>query len=178
AETPPKPLLAQRNFSALWWGQLISILGDRLNYVALVGLLAIHTHQLRDERASLLLSVLGIVMVAPVLAFSPFTGAWLDRMNIKRVMIASDLLRGLILLAIPLLYHASHLAVVLFTLVFLMFTANVFFLPAKSAITPEILPQSQLLAANSLLALAGVAATFLGSLLGGVVVDHWSWEAA
>src|SRR5262249_5166350 len=30
----------------------------------------------------------------------------------------------------------------------------------------------------SLLALAGVAATFLGSLLGGVVVDHWSWEAA
>src|SRR5262249_46936520 len=35
----PAPLLRQRNFAALWWGQLISIVGDRLTYLALGGLL-------------------------------------------------------------------------------------------------------------------------------------------
>jgi len=40
-------LLAQRDFAALWWGQLISMLGDRLTYLALLGLLAVHTDQFR-----------------------------------------------------------------------------------------------------------------------------------
>ncbi len=80
------PLLAQRNFAALWWGQLISILGERLTYLALVGLLAEHTHHFRDPRASLLLSLLANVMLAPVLLFSPFIGVWLDRSNLKRMM--------------------------------------------------------------------------------------------
>ena len=41
----PAPLLRQRNFAALCWGQLISILGDRLTYLALGGLLLQHTHR-------------------------------------------------------------------------------------------------------------------------------------
>jgi hypothetical protein len=46
----PPHLLRQRNFSALWWGQLISILGERLTYLALVGLLAEHTSRGRTRR--------------------------------------------------------------------------------------------------------------------------------
>ena len=74
-----RPLLAQREFAALWWAQLISIFGDRLTYLALVGLLAGHTGDFRDARAPVLLSVLANVMLAPVLLFSPFAGAWVDR---------------------------------------------------------------------------------------------------
>ena len=48
--TPPlRPLLAQREFAALWWGQLISILGDRLTYLALLGLIAEHTGQTVEQ---------------------------------------------------------------------------------------------------------------------------------
>src|SRR5438093_5867111 len=166
------------NFSALWWGQLISILGERLTYLALVGLLAEHTHHFQDTRSSLLLTLLANVMLAPVLLFSPFTGAWVDRMNLKRVLIVSDLVRAIIVLAVPWAYALTGHTGTTFVLVFLLFTCNVFFLPAKSALTPEIVPPAQLLAANSLLSVAGIAATAAGALGGGWIVDHWGWGAA
>lgn len=172
------PLLAQRSFAALWWGQLVSILGDRLTYLALVGLLAQHTREFQDAKSSLLLSLLANVMLAPVLLFSPFVGAWVDRWNLKRVLVISDVLRAIVVLCIPLLYATLHHTFPVFVLVFVLFTCNVFFLPAKSAITPEIVPAPQLLAANALLSVAGVVATAVGALIGGWVVDHWGWPAA
>ncbi|MFI5372486.1 MAG: MFS transporter [Candidatus Eisenbacteria bacterium] len=175
---PTGPLMTQRSFSALWWGQLVSILGDRFNYLALLGLLATHTDSFRDPRASLLLSLLANVMLAPVLLFSPFAGAWIDRVNLRRVLIASDTLRAVLVALIPAVYMATHNTFPVFVLVFLLFTCNVFFLPAKSAITPEIVPEEQLLAANALLSGAGIAATAVGALVGGWVVDHWGWARA
>ena len=172
------PLLRQHNFKALWSGQLISILGERLTYIGLVGLLAEHTHHFADPGSPLLLSLLANVMLAPVLLFAPFTGAWLDRWNLRRVLIISDLLRAVLVALIPILYPISHAAAPVYALVFALFTCNVFFLPAKSAITPEIVPASQLRAANALLAVAGVAATSIGAPLGGWVVDHWGWQSA
>lgn len=174
----PAPLLAQRNFSALWWGQLISILGDRLTYLGLGGLLLEHTHRGSDARYPVLLAMLNNVMVAPVLLFAPFTGPWVDRLNLRRVLILSDLMRALVVLGIPAIYALNGHTGVTFALVFVLFTCNVFFLPAKSAITPEIVPAPQLLAANSLLSVAGIAATVVGALLGGWVVDHWGWPIA
>src|SRR5881409_1652432 len=103
----PVPLLRQRSFSALCGGQLISILGERLTYLALVGLLAAHTSEFRDPRSSLLLSMLANVMLAPVLLFAPFTGPWLDRRDLKRVVVYSDLLRSLLVLLIPIAYSAT-----------------------------------------------------------------------
>lgn len=173
-----RPLLLQRNFAALWWGQLISILGERLTYLALVGLLAEHTGAFQDARSSWLLTLLANVMLAPVLLFSPFTGAWIDRWNLRRVLLASDFVRSLLVMLIPLAYGATAHTGPVFAIVFLMFTCNVLFLPAKSAITPEIVPPSQLLAANALLAGAGIVATAVGALAGGWVVDHWGWGTA
>ena len=102
------PLFRQRNFSALWWGQLVSLVGERLTYLALVGLLSEHTHAFRDARSSLLLSLLATVMLAPVLLFAPFVGAWVDRQNLQRVMVRSDLARAGIILSIPLLYPLTR----------------------------------------------------------------------
>jgi MFS family permease len=83
-----------------------------------------------------------------------------------------------IVVLIPIAYNLTHHIGTVFTLVFLLFTCNVFFLPAKSAMTPEIIPSQQLLAANTLLSMAGIAATAVGALIGGWVVDHWGWTTA
>lgn len=178
APAPARPLFTQRNFLALWGGQLISLLGERLTYLALVGLLAEHTGHFADARSSLLLSVLANVMLAPVLLFAPFTGAWVDRWNLRRVLIASDTLRAVMVALIPVLYQTTGNTFPMFALVFGLFLCNVFFLPAKSAITPEIVPASQLLAANAWLAGAGIVATAVGALGGGWIVDHWGWSTA
>ena len=175
---PSRPLFRQRNYLALWGGQLISLLGERLTYLALVGLLAVHTRQFQDSRSSLLLTLLANVMLAPVLLFAPFTGAWVDRTNLRRVLIASDALRAVMVALIPVFYATTHHTLPMYALVFGLFTCNVFFLPAKSAITPEIVPPHQLLAANAWLAAAGIAATAVGALGGGWVVDHWGWSTA
>ena len=175
---PPPPLFRQRNFVALWGGQLISLLGERLTYLALVGLLAEHTHAFQDPRSSLLLSLLANIMLAPVLLFAPFTGAWVDRWNLRRVLVISDALRSGMVALIPVLYAATHNTAWMYALVFGLFTCNVFFLPAKSAITPEIVPARQLLPANAWLAVAGIVATAVGALAGGWVVDHLGWGPA
>jgi MFS family permease len=177
-DRPPRALLLQRNYSSLFSGQLISISGERLTYIALVGLLADYTtHFQGAARSSFLLWLLGLAMLLPVLLFAPFTGAWVDRMNLKRVMISSDSLRALLVILIPVSYLATHQIGFVYLLVFALFTCNVFFLPAKSAITPEIVPPSQLLLANTLLAQAGVAGTGAG-LIGSWIVDHLGWSQA
>lgn len=175
-EQPP-PLLAQRDFAALWGGQLISILGDRLAYLALGGLLLEHTNGGHDAGYPVLLAMLNNVMVAPVLLFSPFTGPWIDRVNLRRMLILSDLARAGLVFLIPMAYQMTGSTASVFAIVFLLFLCNVVFLPAKSAMTPEIVPPAQLLAANSLLSVAGIAATVVGALAGGWIVDHWGWPA-
>jgi MFS family permease len=174
-----RPLLLQRDFAALWCGQLISLWGDRLNYLALNGLVQQHTRDYHDPgQSSLMLSLHGTVSVLPVLLFAPFAGPWVDRWNLRSVLIISDVLRALLVLAIPVIYQATHHAAPVWSLVFLLFTCNVFFLPAKSAMTPELVPPEQLLTANTLLAVAGIAGTVGGFAMGGWVVDHWGWPMA
>ena len=172
------PLFRQRNFSALWWGQLVSLTGERVTYMALIALLAAHTHAFHDARSSLLLSALANVMLAPVLLFAPFAGAWVDRQNLRRVMVSADLLRACIILLVPVLYLLTRSVTPVFVVLFLLFTCGVFFLPAKSAFTPEIIAAPQLLSANTLLSAAGIAAAAVGSLGGGWLIDHRGWASA
>ena len=175
---PTRPLLRQPDFLALFGGQLISISGERLTFVALTGLLLEHTHSFRGAaESSLLLWLLGMAQLLPVLLFSPFTGAWVDRCNLKRVMVISDTLRAGLVVLIPVAYLATRSVWPVNLLVFALFTCNVFFLPAKSAITPEIVPGRQLLLANALLAGAGIVGTAF-VVVGGWIVDHWGWGPA
>jgi MFS family permease len=172
------PLFRQRNFSALWWGQLISLTGERVTYLALIALLVAHTHAFQDVRSSWLLSALANVMLAPVLLFAPFAGAWVDRRDLRRVMVSADLLRAGLILLVPVLYLLTRSVTPVFVLLFLLFTCGVFFLPAKSALTPEIVPAPQLLSANTWLSAAGILAAAVGSLGGGWLVDHRGWAPA
>ena len=152
--------------------------GERLTFVALTGLLLDHTGRFAQAgQSSLLLWLLGMAQLLPVLLFSPFTGAWVDRCNLKRVMVASDAVRALLVVLIPVSYLATRSVWPVNLLVFALFTCNVFFLPAKSAITPEIVPGRQLLLANALLAGAGIVGTAF-VVVGGWIVDHWGWGPA
>jgi len=113
-----------------------------------------------------------------VLLFAPFAGPWVDRWNHRRTMLVSDAARCVLVVLIPITYQATHHIGSTFTMVFLLFTCNVFFLPAKSAITPEIVAPGELLAANTLLSVAGIVATAVGALFGGWLVDHVGWKTA
>ena len=166
-------LAADANFRALWIGQLISIFGDRFHYLALLALIVERAHDPGNPAPEL--AVVPLVSFLPGILFGPVAGPLVDRWGTRRVLIVSDAIRGVLtLLLIPAAVLGGLPAA--FLLVFLLFVTNSFFLPARSAILPELVPEEALVPANSLATLAGVLATLAGSVLGGLLVQRVGWR--
>ena len=181
--TAPAPahLLRQRNFSALWWGQLISILGERLTYLALVGLLAEHTAHFREANSSWLLSLLANVMLTPRAAvLRRSSGAWVDRWNLRRVLDAVRTCRGRVLVVlIPLQYAFTHHTLPVFAIVFAAVHVQRA-VPAgeerdharRSSRRRSCWPRTRWLSAPA------SPRPRSGALGGGWIIDHWGWPVA
>jgi MFS family permease len=166
-------LLINRSFRALWIGQFVSILGDRLHYLALLALIVERAHDPLNPAPEL--ALVPAASFLPTILFGPMAGALVDSWSLRRVLVASDFIRGcIVLLLIPAAVWGGLPAAL--TAVFLLFAVNTFFLPARSAVVPEIVPGRDLVRANSLATLAGVAATIVGSALGGILVERVGWR--
>ncbi|HEY7727542.1 MAG TPA: MFS transporter, partial [Candidatus Eisenbacteria bacterium] len=149
------------------------IFGDRFHYLALLALLVAKARDPANPAPEL--SLVPLVSFLPAILFGPLAGPLVDRWNVKRVLVASDAVRAaLVLVLIPAATWGGLPAA--FGLVFALYIANTFFLPARSAILPLIVPPERLVAANSLATLAGVLATLAGSLIGGWVVERVGWR--
>jgi predicted MFS family arabinose efflux permease len=165
------------SFTALLVGQVISILGDRLNNIALIEMLAEETGRFRSSGSAFELSKLALAMTLPSLALGPLIGAFVDRAPRKQVLVASDVVRGFAVLAILVARPAFPLWTVYAVVAFLYFT-NLFFLPARCAVVPEIVDRGNLLRANSLLSLGATVATIAGFGIGGLLVTRAGWRVA
>ncbi|HET7903577.1 MAG TPA: MFS transporter [Candidatus Eisenbacteria bacterium] len=170
---PSLSLARDANFRALWIGQLVSIFGDRFTYLALLAVVVAHARLPSNPAAEL--AILPLASFLPAILFGPWIGAWVDRSDTRRVLILSDAARGLAVLA---MIPATQLAGLpaLYGLVFLLYVANTFFLPARSAIVPLLVARERLTEANSWMTFAGVAATIAGSLAGGALIARFGWR--
>ncbi len=166
-------LFRNESFRALWLGQFVSIFGDRLHYLALLALIMERARDPGNPAPEL--ALVPAVSFLPTILIGPLAGAMVDTWDTRRVLVVSDFLRGIIvLLMIPAALHGGLPAV--FGLVFLLYLANSFFLPARSAILPDLVAEDELVEANSLATLAGVVATIAGSALGGLLVERTGWR--
>ena len=166
-------LFRSGSFRALWIGQLVSVFGDRFTYLALLAVVIEHARNPVNPAAEL--SWIPVVSFLPTILFGPWSGALVDSWNTKRVLVVSDAARGVLaLLFLVVVPHGGLPAA--FGLVFALYVANTFFLPARSAVLPDMVPEDRLTEANSLVTLAGVAATIAGSLVGGVTVARFGWR--
>ena len=176
--SPYRALLSNRNFCALFIGQFISFLGDRINYLALVGLVAAETSAFAASDSPLELSKISVVMFLPALLCSPISGVLVDRWNTKKVLVLTDLARAAVVALIPLARMSFDTPLVAYGVVLILYTLNVFFLPARSSIMPELVGKKELLDANSLTIFGMILATIIGSSLGGIIVSSWGWKNA
>jgi MFS family permease len=150
-------------FSAMWLGQVISSLGDRVHQIALVFLVARATNG-----SPLALGLIFAAMTVPTVLVGPVAGALVDRWDRKWVMVGSDLLRAGLVMAIP---AAAVLNVgIVFGLVFLLAVASSFFRPARVAALPQVVPDEDLLTANSAMWVADTVTDLAGYGLGGLFV--------
>jgi MFS family permease len=157
--------LRERRFRLLWFGQTTSTLGDGLVPVALsfavIGTL--------DGSAT----DLGIVLAAhmlPLVAFVLVGGVWADRLPRQFVMLASDVVRGVVqaIAAVLLLTGGAelwHLVV----LVAIYGTAEAFFQPAATGLVPATVSAARLQQANALIGLSRSTSFIVGPAIAGVI---------
>lgn len=160
-------LLRQRNFALLWWGSLISMLGDWMMITAL----PIYVYQLTGSPLATSLTL--VVRVVPSLLFGSVAGVFVDRWDRQRVMVITNLLLALTLLPLALVRSADMVWVV-YVVGFLQTLISLFFGPAEDAFLPLVVGEEHLLAANGLNSLNNNLARLIGPPLGGFVMVLWN----
>lgn len=165
-----RDVLRIRDYRRLWLGQLVSDTGDGLTNIALLLLV----NHLTGSTAAL--AAMAIALAVPPLTIGLFAGAYVDRADRRRIMLASDLLRAATVIGFVLVGSTEWLWL-LFVLAFAQATVGTFFTPARGAILPRIVPAEGLLAANSIAqatrVIAGVVGTGLGGLIVGMAGVYW-----
>jgi MFS family permease len=162
-DRPGWQLLKARDFSLLFWGQMMSQIGDSLNRVALLWFV----YQLTGSAMKMVM--IGLLQTIPPLVLAPIIGVWLDRVNKKTVMVWVDILRSVLVLLIPLLYAFDQLTLErLYAAVSLLAIVSTIFGPALSASVPQLVSRDQLTAANALLQTTTNTGLLIGPLISGV----------
>jgi MFS family permease len=163
--------LRDKDFSIFVFAQTISQFGDKLDYIALIGVIGLFP----ESRTPFLLSQLAIFMTLPVLLFGPIAGVLVDRWHKQRVMVICDSLRMVCAFLIPVVFITTRNIYPVFAIVFFMFLLTLLFNTARSAIIPNLVSKEWILRANSVINFVGRAATFLGMLTGGLIIDWKMW---
>jgi len=158
-------LRKQRDFRLLWLGQIIARLGDNFYWLALL----ITVNELTSS--TLAMGFTTISLTLPQLLLGLPAGVFVDRFDRRKVMIASDVLRGGLVLFCLLVGNREQ--VWIFYLVgFLMSAISVFFFPARQAVTPSLVAKENLLGANALLETSRTLAMLMGAAAAGFVIAY------
>lgn len=169
------PVLKNRNFLALWSGQVFSQLADKVYLVLMIALIA-SRFQDTNQTISGWVSVLMIFFTIPAVLFGSVAGVFVDRWSKKGVLVSTNILRGILVLAVPFLlwltqswrsfYNLPVGFYVLLGVTFLVSTLTQFFAPAEQAVIPLIVKPENLLSANSLYTTTMMASLIIGFAVG------------
>ena len=154
-------LLRRRNFALLWFGGLISIMGDR---VLLVALPYFVYQQTESTFAS---AVMVAAELLPRLLFGSVAGVFVDRWDRKKLMVITSIAQGIVILPLLLVHSADSMWIV-YLVSFFQTMLAIFFGPAENALLPLLVEEEELLPANSLNALNNNIARVIGPPIGGV----------
>lgn len=154
--------LSGGDYRKLFLGQLISVIGDKLQQIAMAILVFQRTGSM------LQMGVMLGVTALPAVLFAMPAGVIVDWVDRRRMMIVTDLLRAVLVLMVPVLAGVDLWAA--YVVAFLVSTASLFFDPARLALVPEVVAPEHLLPANSLDQMGMSVAELLGLAVGAVVV--------
>jgi MFS family permease len=153
------------DFWKFWAGQTISNLGSSISLFVLPLLV------FKLTGSALNLGISAATSFLPYLLFGLIIGAWVDRLNRKRLMIATDLARMLVLASIPLADMFGWLSVWwIYAAGFLNSTLTIGFDAAQFAAIPSLTDQDDLVTANGRIQASYSAASVAGPLLAGLLV--------
>lgn len=162
--------LRSKDYRRLWFGQLVSVMGDKLDQIAL-GILVYE-----KTGSSLQMGIMLAISMVPAALFGLIAGAYVDRFDKRRTMLAADVLRAVLVLSVPFVAEQSIVAVYVIALA--VATVALFFEPAKLSLIPRLVGEDQLMAANSLDSATVSAAELVGLAFAAGIVATVGWRTA
>jgi len=166
----PFAVFRNRGFTLLWSGELISTIGSSLTSLAASILIY------RITNSALSVGLMLMATALPSLALGLVAGVFVDRYDRKRIMIASDLTRAVLVALIPVL--VPHGIGWLYVIVMLESVLAQFFEPARASVLPELASDEDLAAANSMLAISSFGSTAVGFAATGLIASQFPIEWA
>ncbi|MGH9318967.1 MAG: MFS transporter, partial [Vicinamibacteria bacterium] len=150
------------DFRNLWYGQVVSLFGDWFNLIASASLVAALTG------SDLAVGGLFVIrMLAPFLV-SPIAGVASDRYDKRKLLIATDLVRFVVVLGLLFVREPDQLWL-LYALTFVQLAMHGIFFPTRSAMLPEIVTAPELGAANAITSATWSVMLATGAAMGGLV---------
>ncbi len=178
------PVLQNRNFLTLWGGQVFSQLADKVYLVLMIAIIA-SQYQVPGQTISGWVSAVMIAFTIPAVLFGSLAGVYVDRWLKQPVLVLTNLLRGALVILLPLGLWLSHdLGAIagipisfclLLVITFLVSTLTQFFAPAEQSAIPLIVAERHLLSANSLYTTTMMASVIIGFAVGEpllAIADH------
>jgi MFS family permease len=163
----PAPLTFREVFKIaamrrLWLAQLVSVCGDFLAIYAIFAVISFRMHGSANA-----ISLVLVFYLLPLAIISPVAGVFVDSWNVKRTMIASDLIRaGLFLLLVW-----AHSLGQIYAILLAASTVSSFFLPAQSITVRTIVPLTGLVSANALIQQAFYMMQIISPAISGLLVS-------
>jgi DHA3 family macrolide efflux protein-like MFS transporter len=164
---PPAPgirsVLAIPAFRRLWAAQFVSIFGDFLAFFAVSSYISFRLHGSPRQVTFVMVSFL-----VPFAAIGPIAGVFVDRWDPRRTMIASDLIRAALIIAM-IFARAPWQFYIVFAL---LSTISSFFVPAQSVATPLIVPREALISASAAMQQTVQVVRMLSPAVAGALVGY------
>jgi DHA3 family macrolide efflux protein-like MFS transporter len=161
APVSPFSVFRNRSFAWMWSGQLVSTMGSALTSLAA----SIYVYRMTGSAASVGLMLMATA--APSLVVGLIAGVFVDRFDRRRIMVAADLIRAVLVFSIPFLVPLN--IAWLYVIVALSSAVGQFFDPAHESVLPEVASEQELAAANSLMAISSFGATAVGFAASGLI---------
>lgn len=157
--------LKKRNFRLLWIGEGISLMGSQFHFIALSWL------TLQITGSGLALGTVLMIGAIPRALLMLFGGALSDRVSPRRIMIASNIARGILVAIIAVLVYAEAVELWhLFTLSAAFGIADSFFHPALNTMIPKVVGKNHLEAGNAILRGTHEMTFLIGSAPAGLLI--------
>lgn len=162
-------LKTNTNFKKLFYGQTLSVLGDWFHTIALL------TFVYSITKFPFMIALTFISKGLPALLLSPFIGGVVDRFSKKKIMISTDILRGMIVLTY---LFAIYKIEIIFIANICLSVLSCVFEPAKQAALKNIVHQNHFVTANSLSSTINGFMSIMGASLGGIIAHSLHIEFA
>src|SRR5947209_166421 len=156
-----KDIFRYKPFRRLWMAQFVSIFGD---FLALFGVISMIAFRLHGKAVDV--TAVTIAYVLPFAIVGPPAGVFVDRWNVKRVMITSDLVRAVLILLLLFVTDVREICAIFVVLS----CVSAFFNPAQSVTLRTIVPKEGLLAANAMMSQAFYTVRILSPAAAGALV--------